>query len=148
VPVPPAAVELLAALAPVLRRWGRWYVFGAQAAILYGVPRLSADVDVTLELVPDAPEAFAREMLEAGFTLRVTDPDFVRQTRIMPFVHNATSMAPSHLRAAARSAVAPVPGGAEVESSVLLSVRTELKLGAALGPDRAKARCCGRCRPS
>ena len=51
-PPQPAAVELLTALAPVLARWGRWYVFGAQAVIVYGVPRLSADVDVTLALNP------------------------------------------------------------------------------------------------
>jgi hypothetical protein len=44
VPVQPAAVELLAALAPVAERWGRWCVFGAQAVVVYGVPRLSADV--------------------------------------------------------------------------------------------------------
>jgi len=31
VPVQPAARELLRALAPVLARWGRWYLFGAQA---------------------------------------------------------------------------------------------------------------------
>jgi hypothetical protein len=55
VPVQPAALELLTALAPILARWGRWYLFGAQAVILYGVPRLSADVDVTLALAPDAP---------------------------------------------------------------------------------------------
>lgn len=91
-PLQPAALELLAALAPVLARWGRWYVFGAQAVILYGVPRLSADVDVTLALVPDAPESFAREMAAAGFALRVDDPDFVRRTRVMPFVHLATGM--------------------------------------------------------
>src|SRR5690348_11762717 len=48
VPVQPAALEVLSTLAPVLARWGRWYLFGAQAVILYGVPRLSADVDVTL----------------------------------------------------------------------------------------------------
>ena len=53
-PVQPAAVDLLTAVAPVLSQWGRWYVFGAQAVIVYGVPRLSADVDVTLALVPDA----------------------------------------------------------------------------------------------
>jgi len=47
VPIQPAAVELLAALASTLERWGRWYVFGAQAVIAHGVPRLSADVDVT-----------------------------------------------------------------------------------------------------
>jgi hypothetical protein len=65
VPVPPAAVDLLSALAPVLTRWGRWYVFGAQAVIVHGVPRLSADVDVTLELIPDEPERFARELEHA-----------------------------------------------------------------------------------
>jgi hypothetical protein len=92
VPVQPAALELLTALAPVLGRWGRWYVFGAQAVIAYGVPRLSADVDVTLALAPDAPERFAGDMAEAGFALRIDDPDFVRRTRVMPFVHLATGM--------------------------------------------------------
>jgi hypothetical protein len=92
VPVEPAAVRLLADLTKVLPRWGRWYVFGAQAVIAYGVPRLSADVDITLELVPDEPEGFARDMEAAGFALRVDDPDFVRRTRVMPFVHRATAM--------------------------------------------------------
>ena len=91
-PVQPAAVELLAALAPVANRWGRWYVFGAQAVVVYGVPRLSADVDVTLALMPDTPEHFARDMQTAGFSLRVNDPDFVQRTRVMPFVHVATGM--------------------------------------------------------
>ena len=92
VPVPPAAVELLTALAPVLARWGRWYLFGAQAVIAHGFPRLSADVDVTLELTPDDPAGFAGDMAAAGFSLRVSDPDFVRRTRVMPFVHQATGM--------------------------------------------------------
>ena len=91
-PVPPAAVDLLTALAPVIARWGRWYVFGAQAVIAYGVPRLSADVDVTLALVPDSPEDFARDMVAAGFVLRVDDPEFVRRTRVMPFIHDSTGM--------------------------------------------------------
>ena len=91
-PVQPAALDLLAALVPVLARWGRWYVFGAQAVIAYGVPRLSADVDVTLALVPDTPERFARDMQAAGFALPVDDADFIRRTRVMPFVHVATGM--------------------------------------------------------
>ena len=90
--VQPAAVELLAALSPVLAHWGRWYVFGAQAVTAYGVPRLSADVDVTLALDPDAPDRFVRDMEAAGFALRVSDPDFVRRTRVLPFVHLATAM--------------------------------------------------------
>lgn len=90
--IQPAALELLKALSGVLARWGRWYVFGAQAVVAYGVPRLSADVDVTLELVPDDPGRFVREMEAAGFTLRVDDPDFVRRTRVLPFVHAGTGM--------------------------------------------------------
>jgi hypothetical protein len=92
VSIQPAALDLLAALSSVLPRWGRWYVFGAQAVMAYGVPRLSADVDVTLRLSPDEPERFARDMAAAGFSLRVSDPDFVRRTRVMPFVHDTTAM--------------------------------------------------------
>lgn len=53
---------------------------------------MSADVDVTLALVPDEPERFAHEMHAAGFSLRVDDPEFVRRTRVMPFVHQPTGM--------------------------------------------------------
>jgi hypothetical protein len=75
-----------------MARWGRWYVFGAQAVIAHGVPRLSADVDVTVQLVPDEPGRFAKEMKAAGFDLLVNDPEFVARTRVMPFVHRTTGM--------------------------------------------------------
>lgn len=91
-PVEPAAIAVLADLSKVLERWGSWYVFGAQAVSAYGLPRLSADVDVTLSLQPDDPGRFASAMAAGGFTLRVEDPDFVRTTRVMPFVHTATGM--------------------------------------------------------
>lgn len=91
-PVSPAAVEILRALVGVLPRFGDWYLFGAQAVIAYGVPRLSADVDVTLRLSADTPDLLVRDMRAAGFELRVTDPDFVRRTRVLPFVHTATAM--------------------------------------------------------
>jgi hypothetical protein len=92
VPVQPAARELLRALAGVLASWGPWYVFGAQAVVAYGVPRLSADVDVTVRLTPDTPGPFVRDMEAAGFSLRVSDPDFVNRTRVMPFVHGESGM--------------------------------------------------------
>ena len=31
-------------------------------------------------------------MQAAGFVLRVEDPEFIRRTRVMPFVHSATGM--------------------------------------------------------
>ena len=88
----PAALELIEALAGVLDRWGRWYLFGAQAVVSYGAPRFSADVDVTVQLDPDDPARFVRDMEAAGFALRVGDPDFVQRTRVMPFAHVATGM--------------------------------------------------------
>jgi hypothetical protein len=71
-------------------------VFGAQAVIAYGVPRLSADVDVTVKLEPDDPQRFASAMQAAGFVLRVDDPEFIRRTRVMPFVHSATGLRHNH----------------------------------------------------
>lgn len=121
-PLQPAAVELLAALAPLLTHWGAWYVFGAQAVIAYGVPRLSADVDVTVRLSPDDPERFAREMEAAGFTPRVDDADFVKRTRVLPFVHTATGM-PLDI----------VLAGSGLEDEFLERVRT-VDLGGAVVP--------------
>lgn len=48
---PPPLAELLAELqsVPFAALGVRWFLFGAQAAILYGVARLSADVDVTVD---------------------------------------------------------------------------------------------------
>jgi hypothetical protein len=76
----------------VLPRFGDFYLFGAQAVIAYGVPRLSADVDVTLRLVPDVPDRLVEGMRAAGFEARVADANFVRRTRVLPFVHLATGM--------------------------------------------------------
>jgi len=82
----------LTALAPVLRRWGRWYLFGAQAVILHGVPRLSFDVDVTLEMMPEERSRFVQEMRDAGFDPVIDDPEFLHRTRVIPFSHRPTEM--------------------------------------------------------
>jgi hypothetical protein len=91
VPFSPLA-DLLGALAQTFRELGlRWYVFGAQAAILHGAARLTADVDVTVELasrsIPDLLDALTR----TGFVSRVPDPrDFADRTRVIPLVHQGT----------------------------------------------------------
>ena len=70
----PAALDLLEALAAVLDRWGRWYLFGAQAVVAYGVPRFSADVDVTVQLEPEDPERFIRDMEPGASSFGSTTP--------------------------------------------------------------------------
>jgi hypothetical protein len=89
-----AVASLFRALAPVLAGFGgRWYVFGAQAVMVWGRPRLTGDVDVTVHLEPDDPSRLVAAMGSAGFDLRVQDPDdFVRRTRVLPFVHRETDM--------------------------------------------------------
>jgi len=84
-----APAELFRALAGALQRLGAsWYVFGAQAVLLWGRPRFTADIDVTVRLDPEVPERIVAEMAGAGFALRLeAGDDFVRQTRVLPFVH-------------------------------------------------------------
>jgi len=93
VPSPASApAELLRALAAVLAEHGHaWYVFGAQAVLVWGRPRFTADVDVTVRLVPEDPERFVAAMVRSGFSIRfAAGNDFVRRTRVLPFVHEAS----------------------------------------------------------
>ena len=93
-PSPAGPAELLADLAVALDAIGvRWYVFGAQAALVWGRPRLTTDVDVTVQCsVP------TRELVGAlegrGFSLRVDGTDaFIEATRVVPLEHRASGLA-------------------------------------------------------
>ena len=69
----------------------RWFLFGAQAAILRGVSRTTEDVDVTVDLGPATAHELARALDGAGLTLRVRDADeFIAATRVLPVWHQAT----------------------------------------------------------
>jgi hypothetical protein len=70
-----------------------WYLFGAQAAILYGVARLTADVDVTAR-APTGTRAAAWIVTieQHGFERRFNDPAFVEQSRVIPLVHLRTGL--------------------------------------------------------
>jgi hypothetical protein len=68
-----------------------WYLFGAQAAITYGVARLTADVDVTVR-APAPTSEWLPALEQYGFARRVTDPAFITQTRVVPVVHVATGL--------------------------------------------------------
>jgi hypothetical protein len=85
--------ELLADLGRAFDALGiSWYLFGAQAAIVYGVARLTADVDVTVR-APDSPtDEWLSTLEEHGFARRFADPAFLAQSRVVPVVHEATGL--------------------------------------------------------
>jgi hypothetical protein len=95
VPSPSGPADLLADLSRVLERLGlAWYVFGAQAALIWGRPRLTTDVDVTVRLGSHDPTMLVEALEAAGFRLRiVATPQFLRQTRVLPLAHEPTAMA-------------------------------------------------------
>lgn len=84
--------EVLSALAGVLGSRGTsWYLFGAQAVAIYGVPRLTVDVDATIDSSADDVEDLASALVSAGFVSRVPDVRaFVSDTRVLPVTHVAT----------------------------------------------------------
>lgn len=94
VPSPAGPAELLADLAAALDAVDApWYVFGAQAALIWGRPRLTTDVDVTVRFGA-ATEELVRALARHGFALRIEATDaFIRQTRVLPLEHRASALA-------------------------------------------------------
>ena len=71
----------------------RWYVFGAQAAILYGVARLTADVDVTVHVpAGQSVTSWMPTLEQHRFQPRFADAAFLAQTRVLPLVHQPTAL--------------------------------------------------------
>ena len=61
--------------------------------MLHGVARLTADVDVTVDLGPHSSAVLVDALARAGFDLRVPDvAGFVETTRVLPFVHRRSRM--------------------------------------------------------
>jgi hypothetical protein len=86
--------ELLADLSAALEgAHVEWYLFGAQAAILHGAARLTADVDVTARLPATmSTESLAVLLERHRFQPRFRDPEFTRRTRVLPFIHAPTAL--------------------------------------------------------
>lgn len=112
---PPELHRVFAALARVLTANGvRWYLFGAQAVLVYGRPRLTADIDITLDLAPEAAAGLLTRLQAEGFDVRVKDVQgFLARTRVLPLVH-ASSGIP----------VDAVLAGAGIEREFLAAART------------------------
>jgi hypothetical protein len=87
-----ADAEVYAALDRALRSLrARWYVFGAQAAILHGAARFTEDIDVTVELGDRPHSVLVAALTQHGFSTRTEDESFIEQTRVLPLVHQATN---------------------------------------------------------
>lgn len=71
----------------------RWYLFGAQAAIVYGVARLTADVDVTAKAPAATGTAEWLAIVDQhGFDRRFSDPQSVEHSQIVPLIHRRTGL--------------------------------------------------------
>ena len=82
--------DLSAALEEVKRRW---YLFGAQAVAVHGRPRLTADVDATVDAEPSDASLIERALSAHGFEARVPDVErFVERTRVLPLVHTPSAL--------------------------------------------------------
>jgi len=87
--------ELLAGLASALSvTESRWYLFGAQAVVLWGRPRLTADVDVTVEVAPEGVPRLLEALSPHGFELRLSSgvDEFVARTRVLPLRHRPSEL--------------------------------------------------------
>src|SRR5438067_13064992 len=80
--------DVLRDLAAAMRDVGAgWYLFGAQAALLHGAARLTADVDVTVAWQRRDMAPLLAALRSRGFELRPAPADFIERTRVIPLVH-------------------------------------------------------------
>lgn len=89
-----APASLLRALSAALRHHRcRWYLFGAQAVTIWGRPRLTTDVDVTIRLESGTTEDLVATLIAEGFQLPPgISAEFVRTTRVLPLLHEVSGM--------------------------------------------------------
>ena len=78
--------ELLKKLAVALDAAGLPYmVFGGQAVLLYGEPRLTHDIDITVGVDPSQPAPLFRALEELQLRILVDNVDeFLKQTFVLP----------------------------------------------------------------
>ena len=86
--------ELFNNLGAVFNRTSaQWYVFGAQAAIVHGAARLTADVDITVMLGNQPIENLIQVLKEEGFDVCVPDVlILVEHSRVLPVIHSKSKI--------------------------------------------------------
>ena len=86
--------ELLKKIAVVLDDLKIPYmVIGGQAVLLYGEPRLTKDIDITLGMGIDGIEKVKRAAQDLNFRILVDNPeDFTRETMVLPVIDDETGI--------------------------------------------------------
>jgi hypothetical protein len=86
--------ELLKRLAIALENAAIPYmVFGGQAVLLYGEPRLTRDIDITLGIAPDQPARVLQIIEDLQLRILVDDAAaFLKQTFVLPVLDPGTDI--------------------------------------------------------
>jgi predicted nucleotidyltransferase len=86
------AKELLKKIAKSLSREGIEYmIIGGQAVLIYGEPRLTKDIDITLGINVDELEKIPEIVRKLKLKLLVSDPEkFVKETFVLPVLDKKT----------------------------------------------------------
>jgi len=86
--------ELLKKIAVVLDDLKIPYmVIGGQAVLLYGEPRLTKDIDITLGIGIDGIDKVKRAAQDLNFRILVDNPeDFTRETMVLPVIDDKTGI--------------------------------------------------------
>jgi hypothetical protein len=58
--------------------------------VIYGVPRVTADIDITIDPGEQGLRGLLAPLRRAGFVPQISDPSFATETRIYPVTHQAT----------------------------------------------------------
>ena len=65
-----------------------YMIIGGQAVLLYGTPRLTRDIDITLGVDTDQFAAIKQICLQLGLNILPKDPlDFATETKVLPAEH-------------------------------------------------------------
>ena len=86
--------KLLEKLALSLEKNGIAYmIIGGQAVLLYGEPRLTKDIDITIDMKPDDVSDITNVVNDLGYEMLVDSPEtFVPKTSVLPCLEPITGI--------------------------------------------------------
>jgi predicted nucleotidyltransferase len=70
-----------------------YMIIGGQAVLLYGEPRLTKDIDITLGIGIEGIDQVMKSVQNLKFKILVPDPeDFVKETMVLPTLHEKSGI--------------------------------------------------------